>query len=405
MAKITMDIPTKIGPKPAPPRRSSTDNSAIQISKPKTTTRDHIRASSDSHHAITVQPKKIEPRPGPLRRYSIGPDKIDPKTSPPRRYSTGNSGIKISEPKPTPNYLRASTGSCHDICKYGIKYEFRTKSRSLAPPPPPLAPKRDQNVNIMRDERSVKNYKGKKALQRKQPFGTKSTFTHQSAVRQPNKTFLKRSNNIQNSKTSVVSSVKVPRASKSLPGTNVEIKNRVKNSMAAVNTSYEDVPEKIIHVIEPENENQSNFSSSSSNENKNLDLSAENRINATTRDRRVVIPEEKDSSYPRKLKFWKGKILEIQNANDDYMEKKRLRKVVCDGKLVHMNDGFIRAALRRQGMQTRNSPVGLMNSVIEETATKLVQMRKSKVEALVGAFECVINLQDTETSRTTSTAL
>jgi hypothetical protein len=32
--------------------------------------------------------------------------------------------------------------------------------------------------------------------------------------------------------------------------------------------------------------------------------------------------------------------------------------------------------------------------VIEETASKLVESRKSKVKALVGAFETVISLQD-----------
>lgn len=39
----------------------------------------------------------------------------------------------------------------------------------------------------------------------------------------------------------------------------------------------------------------------------------------------------------------------------------------------------------------------LFNNVIEETASKLVETRRSKVKALVGAFETVISLQDTNT--------
>ncbi|CAA6657434.1 unnamed protein product [Spirodela intermedia] len=38
--------------------------------------------------------------------------------------------------------------------------------------------------------------------------------------------------------------------------------------------------------------------------------------------------------------------------------------------------------------------LGLFNHVIEETASKLVETRRSKVKALVGAFETVISLQE-----------
>ncbi|PHT89618.1 hypothetical protein T459_04731 [Capsicum annuum] len=45
---------------------------------------------------------------------------------------------------------------------------------------------------------------------------------------------------------------------------------------------------------------------------------------------------------------------------------------------------------RRKGAQI------LLNNVIEETAKKLVESKKSKVEALIGAFETVISLQETK---------
>lgn len=107
-----------------------------------------------------------------------------------------------------------------------------------------------------------------------------------------------------------------------------------------------------------------------------------------------------------------------------------VRKEVDDGqpygaqiiseKAVSRNDGQVevspRKSLRRKGLSVglwngiRSNPekvvlrhrvVGgkkddqkLFNNVIEETASKLVETRKSKVRALVGAFETVISLQD-----------
>nr|CAD1837904.1 unnamed protein product [Ananas comosus var. bracteatus] len=50
--------------------------------------------------------------------------------------------------------------------------------------------------------------------------------------------------------------------------------------------------------------------------------------------------------------------------------------------------------LRHQDRQEKKDTQGLFNNVIEETASKLVESRKSKVKALVGAFETVISLQD-----------
>ncbi|KAG0481937.1 hypothetical protein HPP92_010021 [Vanilla planifolia] len=49
--------------------------------------------------------------------------------------------------------------------------------------------------------------------------------------------------------------------------------------------------------------------------------------------------------------------------------------------------------LRHQDVQEKNSQV-LFNDVIEETANRLAEVRKSKVKALVGAFETIISLQE-----------
>ncbi|KAI3463921.1 hypothetical protein Pfo_020584 [Paulownia fortunei] len=373
--------------------------------------------------------------------------KIEPKANPMRRNSTGNSSIQITEPKAIPNYLRASIGTCHDFCKYGIKRDFQAKSR------PRLSPKQGKNVNIMLEERSDKNHRGKKVLAstklvsvsarqqpnelKPKPFGS-NALSHQSAVKQPNRTFLKGSSNIRicrndsgkdirTSKTSKKSS-SLPLASSSFGGSSfkvsspksrtrksfprkvsqLEIKNCVEKSETE-KTSHDNVPEKIIHVIEPKDENQNDSLapdshkctalSSSSNQNQKMDSAAEIRSRAKRGGR--VIPEEKESS-PRKLKFRRGKVLEIQNENDGSMDKS-LRRLVSDGEFIHKKNDSSRGALRRQAVEQKNRNPGLLNAVIEETASKLVKMRKSKVKALVGAFESVINIQDSESSRTSTT--
>ncbi|XP_068309023.1 uncharacterized protein [Pyrus communis] len=55
-----------------------------------------------------------------------------------------------------------------------------------------------------------------------------------------------------------------------------------------------------------------------------------------------------------------------------------------------------KVVLRHQGVTGRKDVQKLLNNVIEETASRLVESRKSKVKALVGAFETVISLQDTK---------
>ena len=60
--------------------------------------------------------------------------------------------------------------------------------------------------------------------------------------------------------------------------------------------------------------------------------------------------------------------------------------------------------LRHQDAQEKKDAQGLFNNVIEETASKLVESRKSKVKALVGAFETVISLQDGKPTPSTQQA-
>lgn len=331
-----------------------------------------------------------------------------------RRFSTG----LFTEPKPIPNYLRASIGSCHDFCKYGTKHTFQANPR------PFLTRKR---APITPDEQSDKNHMGKQLLasstklepvsSRRQPSQQKNASTvHQSPWnwKQPNRTSLKGSSNartlvrqneagkdvIRTSKTSKKSSplpssssrssVKAPtaksRTSKSLPK-KAETKNNVEQEPEIEKPNYEDVPEKIIHMHEPKDEKRDEdlakataFIGSSSKQKQRMDSNSKRALR--------FIPKETDTT-PRKLRFRRGKVLEIQTGNNGSMGmEKRLRI------LANSDSEFI----RKRNKPTNNP--GLLNTVIEETASKLVKMSKSKVEALVGAFETLIKIQDSDSPRT-----
>ncbi|CAL9102242.1 unnamed protein product [Musa acuminata var. zebrina] len=124
----------------------------------------------------------------------------------------------------------------------------------------------------------------------------------------------------------------------------------------------------------------------------------------------IVHHREDEFSIPHKLKFTRGKAIELQPENNG---PKRLR--FRRGRMVDRNvsshlerENFQRSemadvvtdskpetqsiVLKHQDTQEKDVR-GLFNNVIEETTNKLVETRKSKVKALIGAFEIVISLQ------------
>ncbi|KAL7606435.1 hypothetical protein Lser_V15G20287 [Lactuca serriola] len=136
--------------------------------------------------------------------------------------------------------------------------------------------------------------------------------------------------------------------------------------------------------------------------------------NKISRKGRMVISEDKDDEGV-KLRFRRGKILDLQSENNGPRRLKFRKGKVMEGneERPHVsrrsfekkyeketnndsisNNGHENVVLKHQGDQGRKDAQGLFNNVIEETASKLVESRKSKVKALVGAFETVISLQD-----------
>ncbi|XP_061365412.1 uncharacterized protein LOC133308742 [Gastrolobium bilobum] len=108
-----------------------------------------------------------------------------------------------------------------------------------------------------------------------------------------------------------------------------------------------------------------------------------------------VIENEIEKNSPRRLKFRRGKVLGQKANVKTYAQRKSFKR--RDGTCADSNDattGPEKVVLRHQDMQDKKDAQGLFNNVIEETASKLVETRKSKVKALVGAFETVISLQE-----------
>ncbi|OVA00913.1 Calmodulin-binding domain [Macleaya cordata] len=87
--------------------------------------------------------------------------------------------------------------------------------------------------------------------------------------------------------------------------------------------------------------------------------------------------ESSEENKPYKMKFQPGKELEVEVEDEGPQKLKfKEREVVQDLKGKKESQAY--------------------NDVIEETASKLLQKRKSKVLALAGAFETVISLQEPE---------
>ncbi|KAK8949524.1 hypothetical protein KSP39_PZI005029 [Platanthera zijinensis] len=130
----------------------------------------------------------------------------------------------------------------------------------------------------------------------------------------------------------------------------------------------------------------------------------------------VQLDEDSPMSY--KMNFKRGKVLEL--APTETVGPKRLRfrrgRVIhesskCEGVkrvIRRRNIGDVKSLgaeartksisikLKHQDSQEKKDGPALFNHVIEETASKLAEVRKSKVKALVGAFETVISLQGTK---------
>ncbi|CAN4088405.1 unnamed protein product [Withania somnifera] len=111
-----------------------------------------------------------------------------------------------------------------------------------------------------------------------------------------------------------------------------------------------------------------------------------------------VIDLQSEKLSPRRLKFRPAKILENSGNGSAHVRGRISRRLIAYGKSIAAKDETMKVNLRHQSRGDRKEAPILFNNVIEETATKLVETRRSMVKALVGAFETVISLQDPTSS-------
>nr|XP_043637973.1 uncharacterized protein LOC122608972 [Erigeron canadensis] len=118
------------------------------------------------------------------------------------------------------------------------------------------------------------------------------------------------------------------------------------------------------------------------------------------------LAKENDDVSPKKLKFKQGKIIDPQDESNgsrklEFEEGKRLdenpvcqedgislRRLSSDGELYTAEDNSVTVSLKPCDLEAKKRHIRA-NNVIKETASKLIQTRKSKVKALVGAFEMI----------------
>ncbi|KAF1001449.1 hypothetical protein AG4045_000787 [Apium graveolens] len=107
---------------------------------------------------------------------------------------------------------------------------------------------------------------------------------------------------------------------------------------------------------------------------------------------------QNDDNVPKRLKFKRGRVIEKDDGTKIYIRRRRFKKKEIVNNVDTSSPDSHTVALRHQEMQDKKDELLLLNDVIEETITKLARSKKSKVKALVGAFETVISLQDDKTS-------
>lgn len=184
----------------------------------------------------------------------------------------------------------------------------------------------------------------------------------------------------------------------------------------------EDQTESEYTVIETEN------SSASENEESDLmhggEASEEGNGKTPHRNGGNHLPASEEGSKPRKVQFRRGRIIDVWHAHNT-PRRLRFRQGGLLGETQNLNAGPRKSSLKRreqiEGEDDKSGTKGgsaivvlrhsdvqekkdlkvSFNNVIEETASKLAETRKSKVKALVGAFETVISLQDSKPSANT----
>jgi len=117
-----------------------------------------------------------------------------------------------------------------------------------------------------------------------------------------------------------------------------------------------------------------------------------------------IIDPQPETNSPRRLRFRQGISAGANQSGNGGPRRRSYRRKATDGDKKKPEPAPVKVVLKHQEIETKKEMQVLLNNVIEETASKLVVMRKSKVKALVGAFETVISLQENKLSPAAASA-
>lgn len=190
-------------------------------------------------------------------------------------------------------------------------------------------------------------------------------------------------------KTSFFTLLRSSSGRRSHEGKNEKSVNRQKKgSNMASTSSNSETKEKVLQMIEPKPRKTASKLGASKSAEEQDTLKPEK----STFRRGKVVELPPDPSTTKKLRFRKGR-RSNENLGGFQIGKRSFRRKGSISSGSSNSHGQV-VVLRHRETEEKKGIQGLFNSIIEETVNKLVKTRKSKVKALVGAFETVISLQD-----------
>ncbi|KAJ6749183.1 hypothetical protein OIU79_030139 [Salix purpurea] len=378
-----------------------------------------------------------------------------------RRYSTGDIAIPYTRVKILSRYLASSTSSCHDYCKYGIKDDSETKTSNPILKRITEKQCRETRKTVALAERrrtfsvasipfpeqlslpvKIKDAGEKKVLVRPTLSSSvkkvvsvipKHSVKRDSQPKGQNKVVKEEIDNYQN-KARKLSRNGILTAGLSAPPAE-KFLGRAKKGIHATQLPQSSEKNLVIHIKDVTTQviRRAPLSSSALSKSSHSSASCEchesdimntvaNKLPSKTRPRKggVICTTEKKSA-DRKVSFRSGKVFELQPENRTSKGLRFRRRALNDGQMAGEVDTrknnlknkevcgseanitkmeSEKVVLRHKDVQEKKIVQSLLNNLIEETACKLVENRKSKVKALVSAFETVISLQDSTTSST-----
>lgn len=362
---------------------------------------------------------------GPAYMVAVGGSPRGAKAKPPKNTIT-NSQLPIAEEyrNVLPRYLRPSTGSCHDRCKHGMTddtLELKRPTRRLG--------SRKMPVVKNRGKRTVDPLDGKKITKTAPKHSSNPKFrapTQPAKVnkREPSKNVGASKHNLPTKrmatnhvKTKPISVERVspkPRnhklVSRQKDQTKMtkeklkqlisgKVQEMTKMQFLDAETAELEFVTPTVEMIESHKDltaestnlhNSESSHSSSEEQVSNLDAEQAGNEDVTVCEDDYDLETLDDNEEGgMEVKFRRGRVLELEPEDNDPKNLKFRRGRVLDN--GEDNDSE-KVTLKHQEQEEKEAQE-LLNRVIEETATKLAEDMKTKVGALVGAFETVISLQ------------